>query len=217
MSAPAATPILAWVLGIGGLAAVIGATLAAARASSAPDEGESPGEIETGGGGFAWIVIAGFAYAVLALAAASIQPRGDGLRAAVLQMGAVLLAAALGVVSLGGEKSAQKSGSHVSSLGVVVAWLSLVGLPPTLAFHGKLLVYRSLLQAGWGWLTVIALVGTAAALVPAFRALTVPARREVTKSRAMLISLLVLAVVILGVYPQAALSLAALLTGSGAA
>lgn len=211
----AAAPFLAWVLGIAGLVAMVGATVAAARAPSAPDEGESPGEVETGANGFAWIVIAGFAYAVLALAAASIAPRGDGLRAALLQMVAVLLATALGLVSLGGGKSASNPVSPVSSLGVVIAWLSLVGLPPALGFHGKLLVYRSLLEAGWGWPAAFALVGTAAALVPAFRALAVPARRGVTKSRAMLISLLVLAMVLLGVYPQAALSLTALLTGSG--
>jgi len=208
------TPLLAWVLGIAGLVAVVGATLAAARAR-APAQRETPEGTETGGAGFAWIVIAGIAYAVLALAA-SIEPGGDGVRAAILQIGAVMLAAALGLVSLGGRRSTEETGSRVSSLGVVVAWLSLVGLPPTVGFHGKLLVYRSLLEAGWGWATAIALAGTAAALAPAFRALTVPARREVTRSRAMLIVLLVGALLILGIYPQTAQSLIALLMGSRA-
>jgi NADH-quinone oxidoreductase subunit N len=160
-------------------------------------------------------VVAGVFYAILALAAVVRSPDSDGLRTAVVQLGGTFLAAALGVVSLGGSSSDDRSGSRLASLGIFVAWLSLLGLPPTLGFHGKLLVYQSLLQADWGWLAVAAMAGTAGALVPAFRVLAAPARRDVTKSRAILIALLVAAVALLGVYPQTALSVTALLTSSG--
>jgi len=191
-----AATVIATILALGGAAALVWATARAMR-PRAPAES------------FAWIVLAGIVYSVLGLAAAVRSPESDGLRASVLQLVAVLLAAAVGglVPARRAEDTGEVSG--LAAAAVFLAWLSLIGLPPTVGFHAKVLVYRALLAADWGWLLVIAMAAGAAALAPGFLTLATYRPGAVGGLRAVVIALLLLAIVMLGLYPQAGLAAAA--------
>ncbi len=188
---------------LGGLFLLLGATAWAVRPRRAGGTGRGAEAAAAASSAFTWVVIAGFAYSLLGLAAAVREPGSAGLTAALLQLLAVLLAAALGAASLGAAGEEDPPRARVASAGFLVAWLSLVGLPPAVGFHAKLLIYRALLSAGWGWAVVAAMAGSLAALVAAFFAASLyqpPALR----------SLRVFWVVVgLGIYPQAGIAVAA--------
>jgi NADH-quinone oxidoreductase subunit N len=50
------------------------------------------------------------------------------------------------------------------ALVLILALLSLVGIPPLVGFFGKFMLYRVTLEAGYGWLAVIAALNTAVSL-----------------------------------------------------
>jgi len=184
---------LALAVGLLGGIALVAATALGARP-------RRPGE------SFAWIVIAGLGYGMLGIAAAVKAPASGGLRAAVVQLAAVVLAAALG--SLSASRSAESTPSPgsgaLSAAGQWLAWLTLVGLPPTIGFHGKLLIYRALLAAAWNPLAALALAGSAAALLIALWAIrSRPAERVPLRGiKAVVTVALILLVLGLGVYPR---------------
>lgn len=158
---------------------------------------------------FAWIALAGASCPLLALAAALHVPATDGLRAAVMQLLAVLLAAALGAgFRARPHGNDTSSNSSLSAAARAVAWLTLVGLPPTAGFHGRILVYRALLAAGWEELAVLAMVGAAAALLPALWAMRSPSPPAMRGPRAAVAIALMVAILVLGLYPGAGLMVA---------
>jgi NADH:ubiquinone oxidoreductase subunit 2 (subunit N) len=152
------------------------------------------------------------AYVLFALGAALRAPDGTGLQAMAFQAGVVLLAAALGWLSL--KPGGAGPGKGLAAVALFIAWLSLLGLPPTAGFHARVLVYRSLLQAGWSGTLVFALAVGAAALVPAFGALALGCPGSVRGGRGFLVILLICALVASGLYPELGLSVASSLAGS---
>jgi len=156
---------------------------------------------------FGWMVVAGLAYAMLALAAALHLRDSGGLRASLVQLLAVALAALLGLLC-GPRKAAEsvaEGGLGAAARGV--AWLTLVGLPPTLGFHAKVVIYRVLLTTGWAGLAALAIVASAAGMAPALWAFRAP-RPAMSGPRAIIAVALIAAIIVLGVYPQPALTLA---------
>lgn len=196
MSAPSAlTSAVAMIASVLGAALALYATIRAARP-------QAPGQ------GFGWMVIAGSGYVLLALAAAVAAPQGDGLQAAAIQAGAVLLAAALGGLCLGQSKDGSSSGKALAAVVLFGAWLTLLGLPPMVGFHARVLVYRSLLQAGWHGTAAVALAVSAAGLVPAFSALSLGCPGALRGGRAAIAVILLLAALVGGMYPGFAVSTA---------
>jgi NADH:ubiquinone oxidoreductase subunit 2 (subunit N) len=196
MSAPSAlTSAVAVIAAILGVVLALYATIRAARP-------RAPGQ------GFGWMVIAGSGYVVLGLAAAIRAPQGDGLRAATIQAGAVLLAAALGGLSLGQSEEESQSGRQLARVALFGAWLALLGLPPVVGFHARVLVYRSLLQAGWTGAFALSLATSAAGIVPGFSALSLGCPGCLRGGRAVVAVLLLLALFVGGVYPGFAVSAA---------
>jgi NADH:ubiquinone oxidoreductase subunit 2 (subunit N) len=191
--------------------AIIAGLLGAAFAAYGTVRAARP---QTAALGFAWMTLTGGSYALLALAAAVSAPQSDGLRAAALQGGAVLLAAALGGLSLGAGGEAPGPGRPLARVALFVAWLSLLGLPPTAGFHARILVCRSLLQAGWSGTLVFALAVGAAGLVPAFSALSLGSPGSLRGGRAVLAVLLLAALLMVGVYPGLGLSVGDFVAGS---
>ncbi len=191
---------------VGGLLLLLGATAWAVRPRRAGRAGEAPEAAAAASSAFTWIVIAGFAYSLLGLAAAVREPGSAGLTAALLQLLAVLLAAALGAASLGAAGEENPPRARVASAGFLVAWLSLVGLPPAMGFHAKLLIYRALLSAGWGWAVAAAMAGSVAALVAAFFAASLYQPSALRGLRVFWVLLLLAVVVALGIYPEAGIA-----------
>ena len=187
--APIATLVLA------STALLVVATVLAVRARAASQS-------------FSWIVVAGAAYAVLGMAAALHVRESDGVRASVLQLLAVVLASTVAMLCSATPEGEKGSGSRLATAGRVLAWLTLVGLPPTVGFHGKVMVYRSLLMAGWGWVAVVAILASAAALLPAVRGMGSPEGVEMRGLRAAAALAGIAAIVLLGVYPQLGFAIA---------
>jgi NADH:ubiquinone oxidoreductase subunit 2 (subunit N) len=194
------------------LAALMGAALAVWGTARAARP-QTPGQ------GLAWMALAGSGFVLLSLGAAVRAPSGDGLRAAALQGAAVLLAAALGALSLGkaqegaGAGRASPAGKQLASVALFVAWLGLLGLPPAAGFHARILVCRSLLQAGWSGALAFALAVSAAGLIPAFSALSLGCPGSLRGGRAFLAVLLLIAILLVGVYPGFGLAAANLAAG----
>jgi NADH:ubiquinone oxidoreductase subunit 2 (subunit N) len=189
----ASTPVAALALASTALLAV--ATLLAVRARAASQS-------------FSWIVVAGAAYAVLGMAAALHVRESDGVRASVLQLLAVVLASAVAMLCSTTSEGEKITGGKLATAGRVLAWFTLVGLPPTVGFHSKVMVYRALLMAGWGWLAVVAMVTSAAALLPAFRGMVSSGGVEMRGLRAAGAVAVMAAIVLLGVYPQLGFAIA---------
>jgi NADH:ubiquinone oxidoreductase subunit 2 (subunit N) len=189
MTAPALVAIVAG----GGLLAV--ATALSLRARSAASS-------------FSWMVIAAFACCVLGLAAALHAPGSDGFRAGVVQLVAAALAAAVGVLLTGRKEGEEAPKQTLATAARGVAWLTLLGLPPTLGFHAKVMLYRALLAAEWGSLAALAMAAAAAAMLPAAWALGSPPPLPLKGARALVVAALVAAMIALGCYPQISLSLA---------
>jgi NADH-quinone oxidoreductase subunit N len=182
-------------LAIGGAVVLVTATLLALRPRATAHS-------------FAWIFVAGAAYSILALGAAWRGPGGDGLQAALVQLVSVLLAGALGAaVRSRSQEASDGPSSSLALVGRALAWLTLVGLPPTVGFHGKILVYRALLAARWEELTVLAMAGSAISLLPALWAIRSPGPAVVRGPRALVTVALIVSILILGLHPEAVLSL----------
>ncbi len=191
-----------------GIASLVAACAAAAWPRRRPVPEDVAGTQARLSTSFAWVVVAGLAYVFLGVAAAVREPRSAGLAAAFLQVFGVLLAAALGGLSLSGGHADESRPSRLSCVGFFVAWLSLIGLPPAVGFHGKLLVYHALLTAGWEWAAAIAMAGSVAVLIPAFLAASHLRPSAASRARAFCLLVLLAAVILLGVYPQAGLAIA---------
>jgi NADH-quinone oxidoreductase subunit N len=100
---------------------------------------------------------------------------------------------------------------------MLLAMLSLAGLPPTIGFYAKLLVLQAAVKAGFLWL---AIVGVIAALIGAFYYLRIcklmyfdepadPAPIEVRNDTRMLLSVNGLALLVFGILPQPLMGLCA--------
>jgi NADH-quinone oxidoreductase subunit N len=156
---------------------------------------------------FTWIAVACLAYPVFGGAAALYRPGTDGLRAAALEVLAILLAGGLGLsISARPREGESAAGSPLGAAGRALAWLTLIGLPPTIGFHGKVLVYRVLLAAGWEELVVLAMAGGAAALFPAIRAIRSPHPAALGGFRGAAAIVLMAGIVVLGLYPGAGIA-----------
>jgi NADH:ubiquinone oxidoreductase subunit 2 (subunit N) len=178
-------------LGLLGALLLFAATYKAARASKGFDA-------------LSFMTLAGLGYVLLGLAAGIRAPESLGLRASMTQLVSVIAAALLGLLcSQDGKEETGPGSRSLAAVGLFLCWFSLIGLPPTLGFHGKLLVYRSLLQAGWTGLFWLALLGTGAALLPGFQALTTARPRMLKRGQAALAIILITVLLGLGIYPGA--------------
>lgn len=203
---PVAWPVIAILLAGGGLVVLAAILSLRPRDAAASLESEQSS--------FGWTVIAGLATALLCLGVAVHGGPSDGLRSAVVQLLAVALAAALGYLCLAPGRSTQPARPNWwAGAGRGLAWLTLVGLPPTLGFPAKVMLYRALLSVGWGSMVLLAMAVSAAALIPALIALRSPAPAPPRGLRSTLILALAALVLLLGLYPQPMLDLAGMLTG----
>jgi len=162
--------------------------------------------------GFGWAAVAGFAGSLLGLAAALERPESGGLRAGVVQALAVACAAVVGFMCSGAASQERSDSSPLAIAGRGVAWLTLLGLPPTVGFQGKVALYRSLLMVGWDALTACAALASVMILIPASRALASPPPGPLRAGRAAVVVVLIAALLVLGLYPHWTFSIADLVT-----
>lgn len=162
-------------------------------------------------GSLAWMVVAGLSSCLLLLAAALQFREGDALRVAVVQLLMVTLAALLGALCGRAPETPPAPAVGLPTAGRGLSWLTLLGLPPTLGFHAKLMLYHTLLATGWGGLVVLTMAASAAGLAPAVWALRSPPPAPVRGLSAVLAAALMALVLVLGLYPQPVLGLAGLL------
>jgi NADH-quinone oxidoreductase subunit N len=162
---------------------------------------------------FGWLVIAGASYSLLGLAVELRAPGSGGLAAGVLQAMVTLLAAALGACVLWGATEEPREPTRLGGFAMAVAWMSLVGLPPMVGIHGRILIYRSLLDTGWEWLAVLAVVAGSVAVLSVFSVLDRPGIRRPGKLSALGIVALAAVTFAAGVYPQPGVAAATWLAG----
>jgi len=200
MNAPVSVsaPVLVAVIVGGGLLVV--ATVLALRTRAAASN-------------FGWMVIAAFSCCILGLATALQAGESDGLRASAVQLLAVVLAAAVGILLTPRHEGETAPSQLLAPAARGIAWMALLGLPPTAGFLAKVMLYRSLLSVGWGSLTWLAMVATAIGVLPALWALSSPPPLPLKGPRAFLVFMLAAAILVLGCYPQSALFLADLAQG----
>lgn len=159
--------------------------------------------------GFWWIAVAGLSYSVLAMAAALHLRTTEGMRAALMQLLSVTLAGALWALCSAADGTGERFPGGLSAVGRILAWLTLIGLPPTVGFHSKLMIYRSLLTAGWPWVMALVMAGSAAALAPAMHGIQIVGAGGARRLRSLGIALLIALVIFMGVYPASGLFVAA--------
>ena len=142
----------------------------------------------------------------LALVAALQDPDTGGLRAGLLQLATVVLAAAIASLCRSSNvgESDKTSANAVARVGRIAAWLALVGLAPTLGFHARLLVYRALIDVNWMGLTVLAIMANGLLLLPAARSIRGANVAPVRGARAVAVLVLSTLIVVGGLYPGAA-------------
>ncbi len=198
MSAPAAaiSATAAVALVFGG-AAIVVATVLAVRGRAAA-------------AGLLWVALAGLGQAMLGLAVAAQNPQGDGARAAALQLLTVAAAVALSAAcsGSGGDKGEESGSGRLSPVGRALAWASLIGVPGTMGFHAKVVLVRALLSVDWSGMSLLVLAAGAAATWPALAALQAPYPGRLRGLRRVVTSVLVGAVLLLGLYPQWAVTAA---------
>lgn len=106
--------------------------------------------------------------------------------------------------------------SPLVAAGMVLLLMGLVGIPPLAGFFGKLLLFTAAIEAGFGWLAVVAIVNSVISLYPYLRIvgpmyLGKPGGEWEAKDGTRLVFGLVLlcvaATLVLGVYPQPFLEL----------
>ncbi len=156
---------------------------------------------EEEGGGFGWAVVGGLAYSLLGMAAALRISNSLGLAAALAQLLSVALAVGLGVACAPAHADSESGGSKLVPAGRMVAWLTLIGLPPTLGFHAKLLLYRALAMADFPWAVALALGASWVLLLPALRELRSGGAASPPRARVALIVALIALIVLLGLAP----------------
>jgi NADH:ubiquinone oxidoreductase subunit 2 (subunit N) len=132
----------------------------------------------------------------------------DGLRAAAMQFLALALALLLLLQYQPRRASQEAPHQGLASTARAVAWLTLLGIPPTVGFHAKVMLYRSLLSVGWDGMAALAMAAAAAGVLPALWAIGFPPPLPLKGARAALAVALIALIVILGLYPQPAISLA---------
>jgi hypothetical protein len=150
-----------------------------------------------------WGVIAGLAYAALALVAALQDPDSEGLRAGLLQLVTVVLAAVIALLchpSHAGQGD-EPPANAIARVGRLAAWLALIGLAPTIGFHARLLVYRALLGVDWTGLTALAVAANALLLLPAAWSIRGADIAPVRGARAAAVLVLSTLMVVGGLYP----------------
>lgn len=161
--------------------------------------------------GLGWVAVAGSAQAILALAAALRTPEGEALRAAAFQLLAVAAATALAALcssKTGKTESEAGEPDGLATTGLVVAWLALLGLPPTIGFHSKIAICRALLAEDWtGWVALV-LAASAACVWPALSALRSRRLPSLGRLRALCVLALIALTLLLGLYPEWGLLLA---------
>jgi len=158
--------------------------------------------------GLGWMITATFAYCILGLAAALQARESDGLRGAAVQLIALALAAVLALQCQSRESGEPGTPQGLASAARAVAWLTLLGLPPTIGFHAKVMVYRSLLNVGWGGVAALAMAAAVAGVLPAVWALGSSPPLPLKGSRAVISVALIALIAALGLYPHLAVSLA---------
>jgi NADH:ubiquinone oxidoreductase subunit 2 (subunit N) len=157
-----------------------------------------------------WLIIATFAYCIFGLAAAMQLRESDGLRAAAMQFLALALAVVLLLQYQSGPASEEAPRQGLASTARAVVWLTLLGIPPTVGFHAKVMLYRSLLSVGWGGMAALAMAAAAAGVLPALSAIGSRPPLPLRGARAVFAVVVIALIVILGIYPQPAISLAGL-------
>jgi NADH:ubiquinone oxidoreductase subunit 2 (subunit N) len=163
---------------------------------------------KAGTGSLGWFIIATFAYCILGLAAAMQLRESDGLRAAAMQLLALALALILLLLCQPRQTLRDAPRQGLASTARIVVWLTLLGIPPTVGFHAKVMLYRSLLSVGWGGMAALAIAVAAAGVLPALSAIGLPPPLPLKGARAAVAVVLIALIVILGLYPQPAISLA---------
>lgn len=150
-----------------------------------------------------WGVIAGLAYAALALVAALQDPDSEGLRAGLLQLVTVVLAAVIALLCHPSEvgEGDEPPANAIARVGRIAAWLALIGLAPTIGFHARLLVYRALLEVDWTGLTALAMAANALLLLPAAWSIRGANLAPVRGARAAAVLVLSTLIVVGGLYP----------------
>ncbi|MBN1239364.1 MAG: NADH-quinone oxidoreductase subunit N, partial [Gammaproteobacteria bacterium] len=105
------------------------------------------------------------------------------------------------------------SARPVAAAVLIVAFLSLVGIPPLAGFVGKLMLFVAAIDAGYAWLAVVAVANTVASLFYYARVIApmyfdAPSRPVATLGRAALVAMLAAGalVVVLGAGADALLS-----------
>src|SRR5512136_311588 len=175
---PPPTPAAALVALLLGVALLIFTTYLAARRGA-------------GTSSFGWAVVNGLSFALLGMAAALRAPESQGLIATVAQLVALVAAVLLGVLCAPRAGSTMSAGGRVGPAGRFLAWLTLIGLPPTPGFHAKVLLCRSLLNAHWPEATALVLLASWVLLIPAMREARALQPGEARRARVLLIVLLV--------------------------
>ena len=162
--------------------------------------------------GFGWAVVAGLAGAILAMAAALRMDTSGGLRAALAQLAVVALAALLGGLTapVAAADTTAPTGRGLATVGRGVAWLALLGLPPTAGFHAKVMLCHSLLAAHMGGGVVLALLAGLVLLRPALGEAHTAQAPLLSPTRALCVVLLIILLVLLGAYPHLALGAGAM-------
>ncbi len=154
-----------------------------------------------GASSFGWAIVGGLAFVLMGMAGALRAPQTLGLPAAAAQLLTVVLAGILGGLCAPAAGSGVSRGGRLGGVGRFVAWLALIGLPPTPGFHAKLLLYRSLLGAGWPWAMALALGASWLLLFPALREARTVQPGPAGRSRELLVVLFLLLAIILSFYP----------------
>jgi len=117
-----------------------------------------------------WSSVAQSGFALMAVAALPGSP--DALVALLLFLATYAmanLAAFAAVIDLRGrtalgDYAGLLSSAPVPGLALILALLSLVGIPPLVGFFGKFMLYRTTLDGGLGWLALVAAVNSAVSL-----------------------------------------------------
>lgn len=153
------------------------------------------------GSSFGWATVNGLACAILGLAAAIRFDGSGGFRAALVQLVTVALAVLLATLSLPARQPRPAVAEGVGAAGRGLAWMALVGLPPTIGFHAKVILCRAILVAGWGWVAALVLATSAILLTAGLREIRSPCAGTLHGPRAVSVMALIALTIVLGFYP----------------